>query len=87
LVAARAGRGSAWIVIAIVILRFDFTTVVAIAILFGRFMIGAEVHAFMVGTMSVKNGWRLLHWLLESRSSSVSSRSSIRAKRSSRWPA
>ena len=55
--------GVAWVVIAIVILRFDYTTVVAIATLFGVFSFFAAANEAMVGAVSSK-GWRILHWLL-----------------------
>jgi len=55
--------GIAWIVIAIVILRFDYNTVAAIAVLFGFFCFVAAANEVMVGAVSTK-GWRILHWLL-----------------------
>jgi uncharacterized membrane protein HdeD (DUF308 family) len=55
--------GVAWIVIAIVILRFDYGTVAAIATLFGFFCFVAAGNEVMVGTVST-TGWRILHWLL-----------------------
>jgi uncharacterized membrane protein HdeD (DUF308 family) len=55
--------GAAWIVIAIVILRFDYGTIAAIATLFGVFSFFAAANEVMVGAVSSK-GWRILHWLL-----------------------
>jgi uncharacterized membrane protein HdeD (DUF308 family) len=55
--------GVAWIVIAVVILRFDYGTVAAIAALFGVFSFVAAANEVMVGALSSK-GWRILHWLL-----------------------
>jgi uncharacterized membrane protein HdeD (DUF308 family) len=55
--------GVAWIVIAIVILRFNYATVAAIAVLFGVFSFVAAANEVMVGAVSSK-GWRILHWLL-----------------------
>ena len=55
--------GVAWIVIAFVILRFDYTTVAAIATLFGVFCFVAAANELMVGAVSSK-WWRILHWLL-----------------------
>lgn len=55
--------GVAWIVIAIVILRFNYATVAAIAALFGVFSFVAAANEVMVGAVSSK-GWRILHWLL-----------------------
>src|SRR5690349_22615615 len=55
--------GVAWIVIAVIILRFDYNTVAAIATLFGVFCFFAAANELMVGTVST-TGWRILHWLL-----------------------
>jgi uncharacterized membrane protein HdeD (DUF308 family) len=55
--------GVAWIVIAIVILRFNYATVAAIAALFGVFCFVAAANEVMVGALSSK-WWRILHWLL-----------------------
>src|SRR5258705_7451191 len=55
--------GVAWIVIAVVILRFDYATVATIAVLFGFFCFVAAANEVMVGAVSTK-GWRILHWLL-----------------------
>ena len=55
--------GVAWIVIAIVILRFNYATVAAIAALFGVFCFVAAANEVMVGAVSSK-WWRILHWLL-----------------------
>ncbi|HEX3285383.1 MAG TPA: DUF308 domain-containing protein [Mycobacterium sp.] len=55
--------GVAWIVIAIIILRFDYNTVAAIATLFGVFCFFAAANELMVGAVST-TGWRILHWLL-----------------------
>ena len=55
--------GVAWIVIAAVILRFDYATVATIATLFGFFCFVAAANEVMVGAVSTK-GWRILHWLL-----------------------
>src|ERR1700746_2736722 len=55
--------GVAWIVIAVVILRFDYGTVAAIATLFGVFSFVAAANEVMVAAVSTK-GWRILHFLL-----------------------
>jgi uncharacterized membrane protein HdeD (DUF308 family) len=55
--------GVAWIVVAIVILRFNYSTIAAIAALFGVFSFVAAANEVMVGAVSSK-GWRILHWLL-----------------------
>ena len=56
--------GVAWVVIAIVILRFDYTTVAAIAVLFGVFCFAAAANEVMVSAVTPSRGWRILHWLL-----------------------
>ena len=55
--------GVAWIVIAVVILRFNYATVATIAALFGVFCFVAAANEAMVGAVSSR-GWRILHWLL-----------------------
>lgn len=55
--------GLAWIVIAVVILRFDYTTVAAIAVLFSVFSFAAAGNEVMVGAVS-SGGWRIVRWLL-----------------------
>lgn len=56
--------GVAWVVIAILILRFDYGTVAAIAVLFGVFCFAAAANEIMVSAVSSSRGWRILHWLL-----------------------
>jgi len=56
--------GVAWVVIAILILRFDYTTVAAIAVLFGIFCFAAAANEVMVSAVTPSRGWRILHWLL-----------------------
>jgi uncharacterized membrane protein HdeD (DUF308 family) len=55
--------GIAWIVISIVIFRFDYTSVAAISVLFGIVAIGTAVTEAMIGAIST-GGWRWLHLLL-----------------------
>ncbi len=55
--------GVAWIVIAVVILRFNYATVATIAALFGVFCFAGAANEAMVGAVSSR-GWRILHWLL-----------------------
>jgi uncharacterized membrane protein HdeD (DUF308 family) len=55
--------GVAWIVVAVVILRFNYATVAAIAALFGVFCFVAAANEVMVGAVS-STWWRILHWLL-----------------------
>ena len=56
--------GIAWVIIAILILRFDYGTVAAIAVLFGVFCFFAAANEVMVAAVSTSRGWRILHWLL-----------------------
>jgi uncharacterized membrane protein HdeD (DUF308 family) len=56
--------GVAWVVIAVLILRFDYTTVAAIAVLFGVFCFAAAANEVMVSAVTSSRGWRILHWLL-----------------------
>jgi uncharacterized membrane protein HdeD (DUF308 family) len=55
--------GIAWIVVSIVILRFDYTSVAAISVLFGVVAIGTALTESMVAGVST-GGWRWLHFLL-----------------------
>ena len=55
--------GIAWIVVSIIILRFDYTSVAAISVLFGVVAIGSAVTESMVAGVS-SGGWRWLHFLL-----------------------
>jgi uncharacterized membrane protein HdeD (DUF308 family) len=56
--------GVAWIVVSIVILRFDYTTVTAVAVLFGVYCLVAAVNEIMIGAVSSSTGWRIAHGLL-----------------------
>ena len=56
--------GAAWIVLSIVILRFDYTTVAAVAVLFGVYCLVAAVNQVMIGAVSSSTGWRVAHLLL-----------------------
>jgi uncharacterized membrane protein HdeD (DUF308 family) len=55
--------GTAWLLFSIIIFRFDYTTVSAISILFGVFVLAAAVMEFIA--LATTQGWRLiLHALL-----------------------
>src|SRR3984957_16350474 len=54
--------GAAWIMIAGVMLRFTYTTVEAIAKLFGAVFLLAAAAEVMVGALSSR-GWRVARWL------------------------
>src|SRR4051812_39845577 len=56
--------GVAWIVLSIVILRFDYTTVAAVAVLFGVYCLVAAVTQIIIATVSSSTGWRIAHGLL-----------------------
>jgi uncharacterized membrane protein HdeD (DUF308 family) len=55
--------GTAWVVIAIVVLRFNYASVATIATLFGCFCFLAAANEVLVGAISSR-GWMILHWLL-----------------------
>lgn len=55
--------GVAWIVIAVMILRFNPTTVSTVAVLFGVYCLVAAANEVGIGAVS-SNGWRIVHWLL-----------------------
>jgi uncharacterized membrane protein HdeD (DUF308 family) len=55
--------GVAWIAIAVVILRFTYATVEAIAVLFGAVCLVAAAAEVMVGALS-SGGWRVVRWSL-----------------------
>jgi uncharacterized membrane protein HdeD (DUF308 family) len=56
--------GIAWIVLSVAILRFDYTTVAAVAVLFGMYCLVAATTQTMVGAVSSSTGWRIAHGLL-----------------------
>src|SRR5690242_20305458 len=56
--------GVAWIVLSIAILRFNYTTVAAVAVLFGLYCLVAAVNEIMIAALSSSTGWRIAHGLL-----------------------
>ncbi len=56
--------GIAWIALSIVILRFDYTTVAAVAVLFGVYCLVAAATQTMIAAVSSSTGWRIAHGLL-----------------------
>jgi uncharacterized membrane protein HdeD (DUF308 family) len=56
--------GIAWIVLAVMILRFDYTTVAAVAVLFGVYCLAAAATQTMIGAVSSSTGWRIAHGLM-----------------------
>jgi uncharacterized membrane protein HdeD (DUF308 family) len=55
--------GIAWIALSIVILRFDYTTVAAVAVLFGVYCLAAAATQTRIGGVSSSTGWRIAHGL------------------------
>jgi uncharacterized membrane protein HdeD (DUF308 family) len=55
--------GAAWILIAVVILRFSFATVEAVAMLFGAVCLVAAAVEVVLGALSSR-GWRAARWSL-----------------------
>jgi uncharacterized membrane protein HdeD (DUF308 family) len=55
--------GIGWIVVAAIVLRFDYTSVLAVAVLFGVLAIAIGVAEFGLAMISSR-WWRLLHGLL-----------------------
>jgi uncharacterized membrane protein HdeD (DUF308 family) len=56
--------GAAWIALSVVILRFNYTTVAAVAVLFGVYCLVAAVNEIAIATVSSSTGWRIAHGLL-----------------------
>ena len=55
--------GIAWIVLAVVILRFNVATVATVAVLFGAYCLLAAANEVATGAIA-SMGWRVVHWLL-----------------------
>lgn len=56
--------GVAWIVLSIVILRFDYTTVAAVSVLFGVYCLTAAATQTMIAAVASSTWWRVAHVLL-----------------------
>jgi uncharacterized membrane protein HdeD (DUF308 family) len=56
--------GIAWIVLSVVVLRFDYTTVAAVAVLFGVYCLTAAATQTMIAAVSSSAWWRVVHGLL-----------------------
>jgi uncharacterized membrane protein HdeD (DUF308 family) len=54
--------GVAWLVVSALIFRFDYTTVAAVAVLFGFVAIGSSMNEVMLAAIATK-GWRIAHLL------------------------
>lgn len=55
--------GFAWMLVALIVFRFNWASVLAIAVLFGCIAIAAGIAEFAAGSMSV-GGWKVLHYIL-----------------------
>lgn len=54
--------GIAWLVVSVVIFRFDYTTVTAVGVLFGIVAIGSAANEALLAGIST-TGWRIAHLL------------------------
>jgi uncharacterized membrane protein HdeD (DUF308 family) len=54
--------GVAWLIVSIVIFRFDYTTVAAVSVLFGVVAIAAAMNEVMLASISTP-GWRIAHYV------------------------
>jgi uncharacterized membrane protein HdeD (DUF308 family) len=55
--------GVAWLVVSIMIFRFDYTTVAAVAVLFGVIALAAAMNEVLLASISSR-GWRIAHLAL-----------------------
>jgi len=55
--------GIAWIVVSVLILRFDYTSVAAVAVLFGVYCLVAAATQTISAAVSSSTGWRIAHGL------------------------
>ena len=55
--------GIAWTIVSIVIFRFDYNSVTAVAVLFGIVVLASAVNEVLVAMMS-PGGWRIVHYVL-----------------------
>src|SRR5882762_11210130 len=55
--------GVAWLLVSIVIFRFDYTTVAAVGVLFGIVAIASAANEMLVA-MIATGGWRIVHYAL-----------------------
>jgi uncharacterized membrane protein HdeD (DUF308 family) len=62
--------GVAWLVVSVLIFRFDYTTVAAVAVLFGLVAIAASINEVMLAVIST-TGWRIAHLLFAALSFAV----------------
>jgi len=62
--------GIAWLIVSVVIFRFDYSTVTAVAVLFGIVALASGVNEVLLATISTK-GWRVFYLLLATLSVAV----------------
>jgi uncharacterized membrane protein HdeD (DUF308 family) len=62
--------GIAWLIVSVVIFRFDYTTVTAVGVLFGIVALASAANEVMLATISTK-GWRIVYLLLAALSVAV----------------
>ncbi|MDT4939787.1 MAG: hypothetical protein QOG80_3458 [Pseudonocardiales bacterium] len=55
--------GVAWLLVSIVIFRFDYTTVAAVSVLFGIIALGAAANEVLLASVSSK-GWRVAYLVM-----------------------
>src|ERR1700755_2907523 len=55
--------GIAWILLSVVIVRFDYTTVAAVSVLFGVYCLVAASTQTTIAAVSSSIGWRIAHGL------------------------
>jgi uncharacterized membrane protein HdeD (DUF308 family) len=55
--------GSAWMIVATLVFRFDYTTVAAVSVLFGCVALGAGINEFVLAGLRTR-GWQITHALL-----------------------
>jgi len=55
--------GVAWLVVSILIFRFDYTTVTAVSVLFGLVALAAAMNEVLLASISTR-GWRVAHLVL-----------------------
>lgn len=62
--------GVAWLVVSVLIFRFDYTTVTAVGVLFGLVAIASSANEVMLAAIST-TGWRIAHLLFAALSFAV----------------
>jgi len=55
--------GIAWLMIAVVIMRMNVTSLATVGVLIGVMFFGAGINEFLLGA-SVSGGWKMLHYIM-----------------------